>query len=69
MLRQRLDAWTEEYEGEEAKRREAAAAALAEDGWTVVKRRGVCSCAGRWVHATMHFSTDALPALCTAAVW
>lgn len=41
LLRQQVDAWTEAFEGEEARRRESAAASLAEEGWTVVKRKGV----------------------------
>ena len=40
-LAQQLDAWMEEFEAEEARRKADAAAALTEDGWTVVKRRGV----------------------------
>ncbi len=37
-----LDKWTEDFEAEEDRRKREAAAALAEEGWTVVKRRGVC---------------------------
>ena len=40
-LAQQLDAWMEEFEAGEARRKADAAAALTEDGWTVVKRRGV----------------------------
>lgn len=36
-----LDKWTEDFEAEEDRRKREAAAALAEEGWTVVKRRGV----------------------------
>lgn len=41
VLSQQLDSWMEEFEAEEARRKADAAAALADDGWTVVKRRGV----------------------------
>jgi hypothetical protein len=54
LLRQQLDAWTEEFEGAEARRRESAAASLAEDGWTVVKRRGVRCLHGFVEHAGWH---------------
>jgi hypothetical protein len=37
-LQQALDEWTEEFEAAEAARREAALAAMADDGWTVVQR-------------------------------
>lgn len=37
-----LDAWTEQYEAEEARRSQEAAAKLADEGWTVVKRKRVC---------------------------
>lgn len=36
-----LDAWTLAYEEEEARRKVEAAQAAANDGWTVVERRGV----------------------------
>ena len=41
VLRKRLDDWTEDFEAEEARKRREAAAAQEEQGWTVVKRRGV----------------------------
>lgn len=41
VLRQRLDDWTEEFEAGEAQKKRDAAAAQEEQGWTVVKRRGV----------------------------
>ena len=41
VLRKRLDDWTEEFESEQARQRSEAAAAQEQQGWTVVKRRGV----------------------------
>ena len=41
VLRKRLDDWTEAFEAEEDRRRHEAADAQEEQGWTVVKRRGV----------------------------
>ena len=41
VLRKQLDDWTENVEAEEARKRRVAAAAQEEQGWTVVKRRGV----------------------------
>ena len=41
VLRKRLDDWTEAFEAEEERRRREAAGAQEEQGWTVVKRRGV----------------------------
>jgi hypothetical protein len=53
-----LDKWTEDFEAEEDRRKREAAAALAEEGWTVVKRRGVCPtpwlAASEAVWDTMH---------------
>lgn len=43
VLRRQLDDWTEHFEAEEARKRREAAAAQEEQGWTVVKRRGVGS--------------------------
>ena len=43
VLRRQLDDWTEDFEAEEARKRREAAAAQEEQGWTVVKRRGVGS--------------------------
>lgn len=43
VLRKQLDDWTEDFEAEEARKRREAAAAQEEQGWTVVKRRGVRS--------------------------
>jgi hypothetical protein len=36
-----LDAWTEQYEADAEMKRQHAAAALADEGWTVVRRKGV----------------------------
>ena len=41
VLRQRLDNWTEAFEAEEERKRRKAAGAQDEEGWTMVKRRGV----------------------------
>ena len=41
VLRKRLDDWTEAFEAEEERRKHEAAGAQEEQGWTVVKRRGV----------------------------
>ena len=38
-LREELDAWMEEYEAEEERKRIAAQQAAADDGWTVVTRK------------------------------
>lgn len=38
VLQERLDAWMDEYETEEAQRKAEALAAMQEDGWTVVQR-------------------------------
>ena len=43
VLRKQLDDWTEDFEAGEARKRREAAAAQEEQGWTVVKRRGVRS--------------------------
>ncbi len=44
VLRKRLDDWTEEFEAEEVRKKREAAASQEEQGWTVVKRRGVSLC-------------------------
>ena len=41
VLRKRLDDWTEAFEAEEEGKEREAASAQDEQGWTVVKRRGV----------------------------
>ena len=64
VLRKRLDDWTEAFEAKEERRRREAAGAQEEQGWTVVKRRGVGLTAPEFPAATMPVYMYSARAMC-----